>query len=102
MLMVTRDELLAHNPLDYATDYHNPPLDEVTRQLQTRGSATFETGHRRADGTIVPVEINAHVIMLMGKTVVLSVIRDLTYRKKAEEALRVSNVILLDPAGDVT
>jgi PAS domain S-box-containing protein len=94
MLGVTRDELLAHNPLDYATEYHNPPLDEVTLQLRTGGSATFETGHRRADGSVVPVEINAHVIKLMGKTVVLSVIRDLTYRKKAEEELRISNVIL--------
>jgi PAS domain S-box-containing protein len=94
MLMVSRDELLAHSPLDYATEYHNPPIDEVTFQLRTHGSATFETGHRRSDGVVIPVEINAHIINLMGKTVVLSVIRDLTYRKKAEEALRVSNVIL--------
>jgi PAS domain S-box-containing protein len=94
MLMVSCDELLAHNPLDYATEYHNPPLSEITVLLRTTGMATFETGHRRADGTIVPVEINAHVIKLMGKTVVLSVIRDLTYRKRAEDKIRLSNVIL--------
>jgi PAS domain S-box-containing protein len=94
MLMISREELLTHNPLDFATEYHNPPIDEVTLQLRTRGMATFETGHRRTDGIIVPVEINAHVVKLMGKTVVLSVIRDLTYRKKAEEEIRLSNLIL--------
>ena len=90
MLLVSREELLSHNPLDFAIEFHNPPLDEVARQLHTTGAATFETGHRRTDGIIVPVEINAHVINLMGKTVVLSVIRDLTSRKKAEEAIRAS------------
>jgi PAS domain S-box-containing protein len=94
MLMISREELLAHNPLDYATEYHNPPMEEVTRQLRTNGNATFETGHRRTDGIIVPVEISAHVISLMEKTVVLSVIRDLTSRKKVEEEIRISNMIL--------
>jgi PAS domain S-box-containing protein len=94
MLMVSREELLAHDPLDYATEYHNPPLKEVVRLLKKNGTATFETGHRRSDGIVVPVEINAHVISLMGKTVVLSVIRDISYRKKAEEEIRFANVIL--------
>jgi PAS domain S-box-containing protein len=94
MLMISRDDLLSHSPLDFVTEYHNPPLEDVIRQLRTTGNATFETGHRRADGTVVPVEINAHAITLAGKTVVLSVIRDLTYRKKAEEEIRLSNMIL--------
>ena len=94
MLMTSCDDLLRHTPLDYATEYHRPPLAEVLRKLHEIGTATFETGHRRTDGAIVPVEINAHVITLMGKTVVLSVIRDITERKRAEEALRNSRQIL--------
>ncbi|MCX6701250.1 MAG: PAS domain S-box protein, partial [Methanomicrobiales archaeon] len=75
MLMMSREEILKHSPLDFATDYHNPPLPEILHLYATKGNAIFETGHRRSDGVIVPVEINSHIINLQGKTVMLGIIR---------------------------
>ncbi|MFA5376237.1 MAG: PAS domain S-box protein [Dehalococcoidia bacterium] len=91
MLMMSREEILVHSPLDFAVEYHNPPLPEIIQLFTTKGGAIFETGHRRSDGVIVPVEINAHIINLQGKTVMLGIIRDITERKRAEDALRQAN-----------
>jgi PAS domain S-box-containing protein len=90
ILQYSKDEMLQHTPLDFATGYHSRPLDEILEELRTVRHAVFETGHIRKDGTIVPVEVNAHKITLMGREVVLSVVRDITERKLAEETLRES------------
>lgn len=87
MLQYTREELLQHGPLDIVTGYHSRPLPDLVEDLATRGFTLFETEHKRKDGSIVPVEVNAHVILLQGKKRVLSVVRDITERKSAERAL---------------
>ncbi|MFA4825572.1 MAG: PAS domain S-box protein [Methanoregula sp.] len=115
MLGYTREELLQFGPLKITTDNFSRPHDEIIRELRDVGRAIFETEHRRKDGIIVPVEINAHKITLVGKTVFLSIARDITERKKVEDALReshakyrqlvenISDVILtLDLNGTVT
>jgi len=90
MLGYTREEMLRLGPLDISTDYFSRLFDEIMQELHTSGHASFETEHRRKDRTIVPVEINTHKITLMGKTVLLSIARDITERKAIEEALRES------------
>ncbi|MDO9549555.1 MAG: PAS domain S-box protein [Methanoregula sp.] len=90
MVLYTKEELLRLSPLDINTDYFSHPFDEIMRELHTAGHATFETEHRRKDGIIVPVEINSHKITLMGKTVLLSIARDITERKRAKDALKES------------
>ncbi len=91
MLKYTREELLEHGPLDFVTDYHNRPLNEILTELFSTGHSIFETEHRKKDGTIFPVEINANVVNLLGKKVVVSVIRDITERQRAEEAMQEIN-----------
>jgi PAS domain S-box-containing protein len=84
MYQYTREELLCISPLALSTGYHNPPLESLGKDLKTLGHARFETIHRRKDGTNFPVEINAHVAKILGKTVVVAVVRDLTDRKNEE------------------
>jgi|GEM_PF-593285 len=88
MLLYTREEMLQLGPLDINTDNFSRPFDEIMRELHTTGHAIFETEHRRKDGMIVPVEVNTHKITLMGKTVLISIARDITERKHAEETLQ--------------
>jgi len=52
--------------------------------------ATFETRYRRMDGTTFPVEVSVRVLEIGGKRYFQGVARDITERKRAEEALRAS------------
>ncbi len=90
MLHYTRDELLTMSPLDLVTGYHSRPLEEIGKELSENGQAIFETEHIRKDSVVIPVEINARVSTLAGERVVVSVVRDITERKHAENALRKS------------
>jgi PAS domain S-box-containing protein len=90
MVLYSKEELLQLSPLKISTEHFSRPFDEIIREIQTTGHATFESEHRRKDGIIVPVEINSHKITLLGKTVLLSIVRNISERKKAEEALKES------------
>jgi PAS domain S-box-containing protein/putative nucleotidyltransferase with HDIG domain len=58
-------------------------------ELKTKGRAVFDTVFGK-DGAHIPVEVNASVIDIGGKQFVLSVARDITKRKQAEEELQTS------------
>jgi len=88
MLQYTREEILKRSPLDFATDYHSKPLDQIFLEMSTTGHAFFETGHRRKDGTVLPVEINTHVVNLQGKRITIAVVRNITERKLTEDTLQ--------------
>jgi PAS domain S-box-containing protein len=75
MLQYTKEELLKKRPTDISTPYHNPPKEQINQSLQKTGHAIFETGHRRKDGSVIPVEINAHVITIGVRKLVLSIAR---------------------------
>ena len=115
MLGYTHDEMMEYGPLDFATGYHSRPVDEIIGELRTTGHSVFETVHRRKNGTLVPVEINAKVFNLHDKPVIVSVVRNITERKQVEEALRETNeylnnlfdyanapIIVWDPAYKIT
>jgi len=59
---------------------------EAIRQAKFR---VIEGQHRRKDGSVFPVEVNTNYILL-DRGYVVSVVRDVTERKRAEEALRES------------
>ena len=60
------------------------------------GSLTFETAYRRKDGSSTPVEIQSQTVVVKGKTLFLSVIRNITDRKQAEEDMRSIPLRLLE------
>jgi PAS domain S-box-containing protein len=51
---------------------------------------TYETQLKRKDGKLVDAEVNAGVFTYQGRPADLVIIRDITERKRAEEALRLS------------
>nr|WP_319375904.1 MASE3 domain-containing protein [uncultured Methanoregula sp.] len=88
MLGYTREEMIAKTPFDITTDYHNPPLERVIEEQRVSGTSRFETEHLAKDGTIIPVEVNTHIVTIQGTKVMLGVVRDITKRKKAEVLLK--------------
>lgn len=90
MLQYTHEEMLTFGPLDFVTGYHSRPFNEIISELSLTGHSIFETEHQGKDMTIIPVEINAHVVSFQGKNAIVSVVRDISVRKQIEGALRSS------------
>ncbi|WP_281774451.1 sensor histidine kinase [Methanobacterium formicicum] len=83
----TRDELLKMTPRDIEVESREEPS---LWDLLQEGSATFEAVNLTSDGRQIPVEVSAHIFNLRGEKMVLSILRDITRRKQAEEQLRKS------------
>ncbi|HVT45517.1 MAG TPA: PAS domain S-box protein [Thermoanaerobaculia bacterium] len=81
-------ELIGKSLLDISID--TALVDEAKEHLEQTGNHRFETVHHRHDGTPIPVEINASFVEFQGRKAILSVNRDMTDRKRAEDALRES------------
>jgi PAS domain S-box-containing protein len=82
----TRDELISMAVSDVDPDA--VPRGD-SRKFWPNLSVTFESRHRRKDGTTFPVEVRLGPIEYGKAKVVLGVVRDLTDRKKAEDLLRI-------------
>ena len=52
--------------------------------LNLHGDAVFETTHIRKDGSLMPCEVSGKIISQGDKTFIVSVVRDITERKKFE------------------
>jgi PAS domain S-box-containing protein len=50
-----------------------------------------ERHHKKKDGSVFPVEITANAISINGRDVIVAAVRDITERKRAEDALRQAN-----------
>ncbi len=86
----TKAEMLGQSIADFDFPEFAPRVPQRMAQVMNGGEATFESAHMHRDGTVIPVEINARLVELGGKQMVLSVIRDITERKAVEERLRSS------------
>jgi len=93
MLGYSRDELLKMNVAQWDAKFN--PADLKSKIDENFSYANlFETRHRRKDGVIIDVEVNAKAISYGGKTVLWNSARDITERKQAEQELKRSNAEL--------
>ena len=86
----TRDELLGMTPIDFDPDVTPADLEEIKHKLDDGELMAFESRHRRKDGTVFPVEVRGQAFWEGGRRFFVSLARDNTERKRAEEALRES------------
>jgi len=63
-------------------------------KLKAQGSITLETWHRAKDGSVFPVEVTSNYLDFGGKEYAFAFARDITERKRAEQALRRSEAYL--------
>ena len=92
MLGYPKEELLKMSPRDIVPeDTAKKIMPVVAKKLQSDGHATFESANRRKDGSIFPIEVSIRAFRYRGMDVDLSIIRDITERKRDLEALRQAN-----------
>jgi PAS domain S-box-containing protein len=82
----SRDELIGMAPTDFDPDAKAAFPQGMRERLQTGEILTFESRHRRKDGTEFPVEVRIREFEQGGRRVSLT--RDITERKRAEAEAR--------------
>jgi formate hydrogenlyase transcriptional activator len=85
----SREELLSMTVLDIDRDLDGSLRKQVERQVRESGFVILERVHWRKDGTTFPVEVNMRLVRL-DREYGVSIARDITERKRVEEALRES------------
>lgn len=84
----SRDELTRMSYLDVDANEMGPAAAVVVEDLLRRGHAIFETIHVTKSGDKIPVEVSSRLFESKGRRFVLSTVRDITERRRAEAALR--------------
>ncbi len=92
MLGYSRDELLSMSPLDIDAATDPDEMFKIMDKLSEKGKETFEVEHRRRDGSLVPVEISAHLFEMNNEKVVLAIARDISDRKKHQRELEQATI----------
>lgn len=83
----SREELLALTVEDIDPEIDERRLAAIQEQHARSGYASFESVHRRKDGSTFPVEISIKQLELDGLYCV-AVVRDISERRQTEQALR--------------
>jgi two-component system sensor histidine kinase/response regulator len=80
------DELVQLTDYDLRTPDQFQSIDEYLKHADG-DKALFETTHRRKDGSTFPVEIAARSAVINDELIVLTVIRDMSDRRRAEQVV---------------
>ena len=90
----SHDELMVLTIQDLrASDVRGLTADQMAQAAA--GGILFETIHRRKDGTTFPVEVSSQGATIGGVRTLISIVRDITDRKRSEQALQASQEQLL-------
>jgi PAS domain S-box-containing protein len=88
----SRDEMIGMNLKLIQAPGTLSDLEAKIGIVNDKGSDTFETVHKRKDGTIFPVEISSRLVNIEESVYYQTIGRDITERKQAEETLRESEL----------
>jgi PAS domain S-box-containing protein len=83
----SRDELKSMNIADLRIPDERAGLSDLLARCYEKG-CLLQTTHQRRDGSTFPVEISSRGIELYGQRALIGIGRDITERKRAEEAMK--------------
>lgn len=83
-----REELIGMRPTAFDVALEQESIAGLAERASAGETITFETRHRRRDGTEFPVEIRSGTFRQGDRLFYLALARDITERKLAEEKLR--------------
>jgi two-component system sensor histidine kinase/response regulator len=88
MLGYSREEIIGMPIATIDADFDEVKIQEMlAKQIAASSPVTFETRHRRKDGTVFEVEITGLSVALEGQTHLFNAARDITGRKRIEREL---------------
>jgi len=90
-LGMSREELLATPFLSLDAEEYRDTILRIISGLSGAARGSYESVRVRKDGGRFPVEVKIHRVVLGGREVIVSSARDITQRKKTEDALRTAN-----------
>ena len=84
----SREELIGMRPSDFDVGLDEASIARLAERVSAGETVTFESLHRRKDGTIFPIEARVRPFSQGSRRLFLGVARDITERKQAEEKIR--------------
>ncbi len=90
VLGYTREELLSKTVQDIDPNFPAESWPAHWEELKARKSFSFETFHRRKDGAVIQTETTVNFLFHEGQEYNCAFMRDITARKQAEAALRMT------------
>ena len=94
MLGYTRQERLSQTVSDIQAEMDPEQLARVTNGITSSGSATFETRHRRKDGSLIDVTVSVRPLRLHDSDFLLAIWRDITADKLAQAEIRKLSLVV--------
>ncbi|MBK8944621.1 MAG: PAS domain S-box protein [Ignavibacteriae bacterium] len=86
----TKDEMLKLHVTDFDSSLKREEIQELIEKLPSEKIQFFETIHLTKNNKLIPVEIQSTIITYHGEKAILSIARNISKRKKAEEKLKIS------------
>jgi PAS domain S-box-containing protein len=99
-----KDELLPRRPDELSPELQPDGVRsrdrarEITAESSARGRHLFEWWAKRLDGEVFPAEVTVTVVPVEGQLLHLTVVRDISERKRMEAGLRESQELLISIA----
>lgn len=94
----TKDEFLQLSPSAIVSQKSINDFNFNMDRLLREGHVIYDLVHRAKDKKLIPVEINSHLFLYNEMPTVLSIARDITERKQAEEKLKRTSKLLRELA----